>query len=288
MTNPVIQAASLTVMAAVALGCRTDSETHRDDAVLESPPAVTLTATDYAFETPDTIPAGWTTFRLINHGATLHMAQLVKLEEGRTLKEFRESYFEAWRTVGPRPAWGVRSGGPGPAGPGESSNATMYLEPGSYGWYDPMYGEDGVPYVFAKGMARPFVVTASGGETSRQAAPEPTVTITLVEYAFRMSAPLTAGRHLIRVENLGREPHEASLVKLAPGKGLDDLQAWLRGFQGPPPASMLGGVSALAPNHDAYFEAELTPGDYVFLCFVTAPDGRPHAEHGMIREVLVE
>lgn len=286
--SSLLHVVSLIATAAVALACTTDNDTERAEAVPNAPAVVTLTATDYAFEAPDTIPAGWTTFRLMNHGATLHMAQLVKLEEGRTLEEFREAYFEAWRTVGLRPAWGVRSGGPGAAEPDESSNATMYLEPGSYGWYCPMNVEDGVPHVFGKGMARPFVVTASGGETSRQAAPEPTVTITLVDYAFRMGAPLTAGRHLIRVENLGREPHEAGLVKLAPGKTLDDLQAWLRGFEGPPPVSILGGVSALAANHEAYFEAELTPGDYVLLCFVTAPDGRPHTEHGMIQEIQVE
>lgn len=286
--TPATHVVSLAVMAAVALGCTTDSETKREEAASHAPAVVTITATDYAFEAPDTVPAGWTTFRLMNHGATLHMGQLVELEEGRTLAEFREAYYEAWRTVGPRPAWGVRSGGPGPAEPGASSNATLDLEPGSYAWYDPMYGEDKVPYVFGKGMARPFVVTASGGETSGQAAPEPTVTITMTEYAFRPSAPLTAGRHLIRVENLGREPHEASLIKLAPGKTLDDLQAWLRGFEGPPPASILGGVAALAANHQAYFEADLTPGDYVLLCFVTAPDGRPHAEHGMIQEIPVE
>lgn len=279
---------SLSVIAAIALGCTSDNGTDRDKAVTDVPAVVTLTATDYAFEAPDTILAGWSTFRLMNHGATLHSAQLVKLEEGRTLDEFREAYFEAWRTVGPRPGWGVRSGGPGGAEPGGSSNATMYLEPGSYGWYDPMYGEDGVPYVFGKRMARPLVVTASGGETSQQAAPEPTDTITLVDYAFQMSAPLTAARHLIRVENLGHEPHEVDLLKPAPGKTLDDLQAWLRDPEGPPPASALGGVSAVAANREAYFEVELTPGNYVLMCFVTAPDGRPHTDHGMIQEILVE
>ncbi len=279
---------SISVIAAVAIGCTSESGTERDEAAPNAPAVVTLIATDYAYEAPDTIPAGWTTFRLLNHGATPHTAQLVKLEEGRTFDEFREAYFEAWRTVGPRPAWGVRSGGPDAAEPGDSSNATMYLEPGSYGWYDPMDGEDRVPYVFGKGMARPLTVVSSGGETSQQGAPEPTVTITLVDYAFRLSAPLTAAPHVIRVENRGLEPHEAALLKLASGKTMDDLQAWLSDAEGPPPAKILGGVSALAANHEAYFEVALTPGDYVLVCVVTAPDGLPHWEHGMIQEVLVQ
>src|SRR5256884_1184321 len=36
------------------------------------PSLVTITATDYAFGVPDTIPAGLTTFRLVNQGKELH------------------------------------------------------------------------------------------------------------------------------------------------------------------------------------------------------------------------
>jgi hypothetical protein len=49
---------------------------------------VTVTATDYAFDAPQTIPAGWTTFRFVNQGTQLHAAQLVRLEDGHTLAEF--------------------------------------------------------------------------------------------------------------------------------------------------------------------------------------------------------
>ena len=31
----------------------------------------------------------------------------------------------------------------------------------------------------------------------------------------------------------------------------------------------------------------LSPGTYGFVCFVPAPDGRPHAEHGMFGEFTV-
>jgi len=33
------------------------------------------------------------------------------------------------------------------------------------------------------------------------------------------------------------------------------------------------------------FEADLTPGEYVMMCMATAPDGRSHIEHGMIRQI---
>jgi hypothetical protein len=164
----------------------------------------------------------------------------------------------------------------------------MYLEPGSYGWYCPMNIEDGVPHVFGKGMARPFVVRASGDDTTRQAVPEPTVTVRLLDYSFSLSGTLTAGHHVFRVHNDGAEPHELGLMKLSPGKTWEDFEAWTRTPNGPPPATVQGGVAALAPLAEAYFDSDLTPGQYTLFCFVTAPDGRPHTEHGMIQHLRIE
>lgn len=124
-------------------------------------------------------------------------------------------------------------------------------------------------------------------EALPQTAPEPSVVIRLVDYAFRISTPVTAGRHVIRVENAGAEPHEVGLVKLAPGTTMQDFEAWTQNPQGPPPASSVGGVSSLVANTEAYFEVELTSGEYVLLCFVTAPDGRPHTAHGMIQHIRI-
>jgi hypothetical protein len=45
-------------------------------------------------------------------------------------------------------------------------------------------------------------------------------------YGFKFSKPLTAGKHTIRVMNIGTQEHEAVMVKLAPGKTMKDLDAW--------------------------------------------------------------
>lgn len=98
------------------------------------------------------------------------------------------------------------------------------------------------------------------------------------------------GPQMIRAVNTGEQPHEVAFAALAPGTTMDMVNAWSDGgFQGPPPISGLAssGVSALASGADAYFEADLAPGEYVLICFVTAPDGRPHSAHGMYREVRI-
>jgi hypothetical protein len=275
----------LMAILALAIACAACKKESPTDAAA-GPTLVTVTATDYAFEAPDTIAAGWTKFRLVNKGEQLHMALLIKLEGSRTLDDFLKAYGESFRTVrrSPRLEWAKRRGGPGAAEPQGQSNATQYLEPGSYAWICIMNVPDGIPHVFKAGMAKPFTVR---GPTTPRTAPIASVVIRMVDYAFRISTPLTTGRHIIRVENVGVEPHEVGLLKLAPGKTMLDFQVWMRNPQGQPPANPVGGVSSLVTNSEAYFEVDLTSGDYLLVCFVTAPDGRPHAEHGMIQQVHI-
>ena len=273
--------------AALGSACSGDGEPPRSGTDA-TPTVVTVTATDYEFEAPDTLQEGWTTFRLVNNGDAIHAALLVRLEEGRTVDGFREAYAEALRNRGPWNSLGLLGGivAPPPQG---STNATLYLGAGHYAWYCPLGFEDGVPHVLGHGMARPFVVRQRDGSEPPTAAPETSVTITMVDYAFQLSAPLTAGQHMIRVENRGPEPHELILMKLAPGKTMNDAQTWLEDMRSAPPfGNALGGVVIEEAGGEAYFEAELTPGTHVLFCVITAPDGRRHWEHGMMLQVEVD
>ena len=46
--------------------------------------------------------------------------------------------------------------------------------------------------------------------------------------------------------------------------------------------------ATISPGMSVFFEANLTPGEYVLFCMVTAPDGRSHIEHGMIQQLRIE
>jgi hypothetical protein len=46
-----------------------------------------------------------------------------------------------------------------------------------------------------------------------------------------------------------------------------------------------GGIAAIAPKMESFIEANVTPGEYALFCMATAPDGRSHMEHGMIRQI---
>src|SRR2546430_11893031 len=76
------------------------------------PSLITITATDYAFGVPDTIPAGLTTFRLVNQGKELHHANLVRLGEGKTVADFQTGLAAAMTNHMPPPTFMGFAGGP--------------------------------------------------------------------------------------------------------------------------------------------------------------------------------
>jgi len=248
-------------------------------------PVVTVHAKEFAFVAPASIPAGTTTFRLVNDGREIHQISLVQLTQGKTLAE----YTAALTAHAPTP-WAVGAGGPNAAGPGQTIDATVTLDAGNYVlvcWVPSPGGQ--VPHM-AKGMIQPLTVTAPAAmAVSSVPAPAPDVRLELVDYAFKFSKPLVAGKHTIQVVNTGALEHEAVIVKLAPGKTMKDFDAWLeRGMQGPAPAQPTPGMSGLGAGRTGTFTTTLAPGRYGLVCWIPdVKDGKPHEMHGMVQEFTV-
>jgi len=76
---------------------------------------VSFTAKEFAFEGPDTIPAGLTMIHLTDAGQQLHHVQLIKLEQGKTFADYQAAVKDM--TSGPPPAWAVPYGGVNPPAP---------------------------------------------------------------------------------------------------------------------------------------------------------------------------
>jgi hypothetical protein len=269
-------------VALIAAGTLTACKTDRPSSGGEAS-TVTLTANDYGFDAPATIPAGAVTMRLQNHGKELHQAQLLKLEDGKTVADLAK----ALKNPGPPPSWIKFVGGPNGVAPGSESNATQVLAPGKYVYICLIPSPDGVIHA-AKGMVQPFEVTAGSGPAAAEL-PTGDVTMKLTDYAFDLSTPLTPGRQTIVVENAGPQPHEVVLLKLAPGRTAEDFGKWAEtGMKGPPPAEPLGGVTVLEKGGRGSFTADLTAGDYGLICFVPdAKNGKPHLAHGMTKTIKV-
>jgi len=266
-----------------------------------APKAVELSITGHTFTAPDTLEAGWTTFRFTNNGDDIHYAHIVRLESGHTAQELLDAYAEAIRTSAPRPTWLTRFGGPGGAAPGDTSNVTEYLEPGRYIWLCPIEDNAGNPH-FSRGEFTTFIVrNPSSAAPVSGAAPIATTSIVLQDYSFGVDSTLTAGHHTIRVRNAGAQGHDLVMMKLAPGKSASEVATSLnperarRADKKNQPAEPLenlvrpggGGVAAIHPGMEVFFTTTLTPGEYILVCMATAPDGRSHIEHGMMQQIRI-
>jgi uncharacterized cupredoxin-like copper-binding protein len=245
--------------------------------------AVTITATDYAFAAPDTIVAGLTTFKLVNAGREPHQAVVA----GATGKTFEE--LEAALLREGFPDWITLPGGPGNVIAGDSSIITTSLTPGDYLLLCFIPSPDGKPHSM-KGMYRRFVVTPAPPGTLVAAEPNADITLRLSDYAFALSAPLTAGTHVIRVENHGPQLHEITLERLAPGKTVADFQNWAaNGMRGSPPVEPAGGFAGPSNGKVGWLTVTLKPGNYLLNCYVPdAKDGKPHFTHGMVEQITVQ
>jgi uncharacterized cupredoxin-like copper-binding protein len=277
-------APSLTLAAVATLaGCKAERASTPPAADHAAPSTVNITARDYAYEAPATVRAGVTTMRLVNQGKELHHAQLIKLEDGKSI----EDAGKAFKNPGPPPSWIKFVGGPNAVPPGRAANATTVLAPGRYAYLCLIFGPDMVVHA-AKGMMHQFEVT---GDSSLAGAelPAADATINTADHTFELSKPLTPGRHTIRVENVGPQPHEVALLKLAPGKTVEEFAHWAEsGMKGPPPAEPIGGVVALDKGGSGTFTVDLTAGDYGLICFVPdAKDGKPHLVYGMMKTIKV-
>ena len=248
-----------------------------------APPTVNVEATDYGFSMPATLPAGPTTFRLVNHGREAHHLMLVRLAPGHSAAD----YVHALKPGAPPPSWAAAAGGPNAVDPGGTSlETTVRLDAGRYAAVCVIPGPDGVPHAM-KGMYRDLVVTPAATAVARTTPPADTVT--LYDYGFRTSRAPAAGVERVLVRNAGTQAHELAIARLLPGKTAGDVAKWAEKMAGPPPAHFVGGVSPLAAHGENELTLALTPGRYALLCFVPdAADGKPHVAHGMMHELEVK
>lgn len=257
-----------------------ESGSTKGGATAAAPPEVHFTARDFAFEGPATISSGWTTIVLHNDGPNLHHLMLTRLTGGKTLDDLKAAVAAMQPGELLPPAWAVPAGGVNPPDPGAVTRATLNIKPGIYAVVCIVDIPDHIPHMM-KGMISALTVTPSTGP----AAAEPTadLTIDLLDFAFAPQAPLTAGKHIVKVVNMGTQPHELEVIKLAEGKTMDDLAHWGQTFDGPLPGSSLGGAAPMAPGEVQYVPLDLTPGNYAILCFVPDPtkNNMPHLAEGM-------
>jgi hypothetical protein len=241
---------------------------------------IDIVAHEYAFTMPDTIPAGLTMLRLHDAGAEWHHVKLARLDANHTAAEA----YAALRTGGGFPAWLAFVGGPNSPAPGGTSELELQLETGTYVLWCNVTAPDGQTH-WAHGMFKGLVVAPS---TRHAQLPAGDLTITLRDYAFDLSQPITRGAHAIRVTNGAQQAHEIFILKLGPHDSTRAVEDWLTHRSPSPPGTPLGGTTDIPPGGTLLMPILFPGGRYAFICWVDdAHDGRPHWQHGMIKVIDV-
>jgi hypothetical protein len=137
----------------------------------------------------------------------------------------------------------------------------------------------------------PVVLTVTGEFPADAPEPEADVMALLVDFGITVEGNLTAGEHVLQVENQGAQPHFLELAKVPDGTTNEDLTGLIDSF-------MTGTPAASGLTEDDFQEGTYTPtqsigtttwtkvsleaGTYAAMCwFPTAGIGDPHAFHGM-------
>lgn len=241
--------------------------------------SLVVTATEYAFEVPPEVEAGFVTILMENAGREPHHLQLVRLNDGVTIEAFQA----ALQTEAPEEFGMITfEGGTGVTQPGQTSLiTTSELAAGEYLAMSFLPDAEGVPE-FARGMIAPFTVT---GDEMVGAAPQPDATIHLSDFHIELPGDLAAGEQVWRIVNDGPQPHEMAILRLAEGKTVNDVTAFFSDPAGAAPFEEIGGLQGITVGDTAYLHTNFEPGTYVALCFI--PDsttGLDHASLGMIHE----
>lgn len=294
---------AITALASLVGGCGPEAAQEAPPAgasVAPPPGLVEVVARDLTLAAPDTVPPGWTTFRFTNTSPMIHFVAVERMPEGHGLAAQQEeiapvfqSGFEllaagetdaALAEFGALPAWFadvVFMGGPGLTSPGLTSEATVYLEPGTY-LLECYVKTDGVfhsynPEPGMYGMVRELTVA---GEPTDVPEPDPTLRIAIASGSgIQVRGTPGAGAHTVAVEFEDQSVHEnfvghdVHLVRLDEGTDLEALEQWMdwtrpEGLQTPAPAVFVGGTNEMPSGTTSYFDVTLEPGSYAWIAEV--------------------
>ncbi len=242
-----------------------------------------IVATDKALEVPEQVDAGLVNVRLFNRSSGPQHVSILKVDRLDRVSSISE-YLRSgdWNVP-----WINRMGGPELAPPGGVSSVAMVLDPGRYVVaHLPIGSKPGGPLILRD--VEELSVTERPGASTKAALPPAVATIKMAEWSFTLDGPLHAGRRVIRIDNVGQFEHQMQIVRLLPGRGIDQAVKWAENPSGPPPFEPAGGTTNLARGRSVNVTVDLLPGDYALLCTTYNPLSKQlHSQHGMIKQIRV-
>ncbi len=125
--------------------------------------------------------------------------------------------------------------------------------------------------------------------TAQTSSAIPEITIHAMNIRTISQARFSSGLVSLTLVNDGHEVHHAQFARLNDNVTMDQLMSTMQ--QGPEKALSLvtvaGGPGQIVPGQRQTVTVNLTPGNYVVLCFVSGEDNVPHLAKGMMSNIQV-
>lgn len=284
----------------VANSCKSDKKEPKVEEVpsMISDNFIEVVAKDFTFTVDDTIPSGWSTFRMKNTGMMDHFFLLTKLPDSLTIDDYlkdvagafgvawealkgNKSKEEAFGLLGANlPEWygsAKAMGGAGLISGGKTAINTLKLEPGYYVMECYVKTENG-QFHTELGMINPLIVSE---EVVNNEPPESNVQLTLSNDSLQVVGHAKSGQNIFSVNFKEQQPfglgNDIHIIKVSDSTNLEEVSQWmdwsnLKGLVSPGPGVFVGGTQEMPVGYTAYFKCNLNPGDYAFIA--ETPIGR--------------
>lgn len=243
-------------------------------------PSVTITAHNFSFDMPASIPAGLVRLTFVNAGADVHQVQFFRLLPGVTSAQF----IAALDANGPAATrtLGVPTGGADETAPGVTTQVINNFPAGSYVATCLVFDPEMHMFHYQMGMTGSLTAATTSASVTSPLADDGGIALTGMSVLLpaNISNP---GLRTFKVINDGPGVHALDILQLAPGKTATDVESYLKAPSGPPPFKLLGGLGGIAPATQGWIVVNLHPGNYVAACLVVDPVSHlPHAANGML------
>lgn len=278
--RPLSRSAVALALTLTVVGCRGEPA--------DAPSTVDIIAEDYEFTALDSLPSGWLTLRMHNHGSEHHLFTFVRLPDGVTYEDFETEVLTAYDSVWTLvlegtidrsevgemlrpllPDWHsemVQPGGVSLTAPGRVAQTTLRLDPGLYVMEcDALTSEN--EYHLLRGMVTRVAVGPSSTDAEP---PEADYALTVSNLDLEGAGPVSSGEQTFAV-HFETDPEEVPwqhvhLARLDEETGADELAAWMKVDPVmPAPVEFLGGAQHMPAGNTSYVTVELEPGRYAWI-----------------------
>jgi hypothetical protein len=246
---------------------------------------LTITAGEYVYKVSGAPKPGYVEIEFKNPGVEYHVMGIAQVKPKTTVKQLKTALLSDDESAGEEfLVDGDVVGTPGFLGPDQSTTTIANLPAGRYGLFCFIPAPDGKSHV-EHGMVK--MLDVKGPKSSYKPPTDGVAEVSITDAAITVPSSGLPAKTWVKVTNDTSATRDLTLAEyLTPGTTYETADAYFDAFfntgppAGDPPASINGGIAALAPNSSAYFEVSLTNGGrYVLVSSNSDLDDDPNELH---------